>query len=167
MMQVSLLMLTLTVAQTPDASTADVARRRAARRTPIVDVVENAGPSVVNISTRVGIRKNPFSRNRTFGDFFGRYFGRREQEESLGSGVIIDAEGLVLTNEHVVAQATDITVTLSDRRSLAADVIGADADFDVAVLKIRDVPDDLPVARIGTSTDLMIGETVVAIGNPF
>ncbi|MEM7677907.1 MAG: serine protease, partial [Myxococcota bacterium] len=92
MMQVSLLMLTLAVGQAPDASASDAVQRRSARRTPIVEVVEKAGPSVVNISTRVGIRQNPFSRNRTFGDFFGRYFGRREQEESLGSGVIIDAE---------------------------------------------------------------------------
>ena len=141
--------------------------RRAARRTPVVTVVEQAGPSVVNISTRVGVRQNPFSRRGPFDDFFGRYFGRREQKESLGSGVVIDKAGLVLTNEHVVAQATDITVTLADRRRVAADVIGADPDFDVAVLKIRDAPDDLPVARIGRSSDLMIGETLVAIGNPF
>ena len=164
MKSIGLVLLSLAVGQ---AAPQDPAERRAARRTPAVIVAEKAGPSVVNISTRVGVRQNPFSRGRRFGDFFGRYFGQREQEESLGSGVIIHDAGLVLTNEHVVTQATDITVTLADRRSLAADVVGADPDFDIAVLKIRDAPTDLPVAKIGRSHDLMIGETVVAIGNPF
>ena len=164
-MILSLLVIALAASEVPAAEPAE--QRRQARRTPVVSVVERAGPSVVNISTRVGVRQNPFSRIRGAEDFFGRYFGRREREESLGSGVVIHDAGLVLTNEHVVAQATDITVTFSDRRSLAADVVGADRDFDIAVLKIRDVPKDLPVARIGTSSDLMIGETVVAIGNPF
>ncbi len=170
MMHIGLLLFPVVVAQStppPRPKIQDLAARREARRTPVVSVVETAGPSVVNISTRVGVRKNPFSRIRGAEDFFGRYFGRRAEEESLGSGVVIHDAGLVLTNEHVVAQATDITVTFSNRRSLAADVIGADRDFDIAVLKIRDAPDDLPVARIGQSSDLMIGETVVAIGNPF
>ncbi len=162
MMQLSVLVVALFAAQTAPKPSG-----LAARRTAIVSVVEQAGPSVVNISTRAGIRKNPFSRFGARDDFFGRFFGRRAQEESLGSGVVIHDAGLVLTNEHVVARATDITVTFADRRSLAADVVGADRDFDIAVLKLRDVPDDLPVARIGRSSDLMIGETVVAIGNPF
>ena len=164
MMQVGLLLIPFALGQ---LGPSDAAQRRAARRTPIVAVVEQAGPSVVNISTRVGVRQNPFSRSRGFDDFFGRYFGRRRQETSLGSGVVIHKDGLVLTNEHVVSQATDITVTLADRRTLAADVIGADPDFDIAVLKIRNAPTNLPVASIGTSSDLMIGETVVAIGNPY
>ena len=172
MMHLGLLLVPVVIAQAaPTLSPAPKPEARAtrlkARRTPVVEVVEKAGPSVVNISTRVGVRQNPFSRIRGADDFFGRFFGRREKEESLGSGVVIHDAGLVLTNEHVVAQATDITVTFADRRSLAADVIGADRDFDIAVLKIRDAPEDLPVARIGQSSDLMIGETVVAIGNPF
>ena len=167
MMHIGLLLVPVAIGQT-SLPTDSAAARRAARRTPVVEVVEAAGPSVVNISTRVGIRQNPFRRRQSgFDDFFGRYFGRRKQEESLGSGVVIHDAGLVLTNEHVVSRATDITVTFSDRRSLAADVVGADPDFDIAVLKIRDAPKDLPVAKIGRSDDLMIGETVVAIGNPF
>lgn len=139
---------------------------RKARRTPVVQVVEQAAPAVVNIATER--QPNPFFRGRR--DDFFRFFGgpmpERRQQQSLGSGVIIDAEGLVLTNEHVIARASNITVTLADRRTFEADVIGADRSFDLAVLRIRDAK-DLPVARMGTSADLMPGETVVAIGNPF
>jgi serine protease Do len=87
--------------------------------------------------------------------------------------VIIDASGLVLTNEHVVAGAGDVTVILADRRSFSAEVIGADPAFDIAVLRVVDdrgraASDlDLPAVELGTSSDLMIGEPVVAIGNPF
>ena len=129
-------------------------------------MVEQAAPAVVNIATER--QPNPFFRGR--GDDFFRFFGgpmpERRTQQSLGSGVIIDDEGLVLTNEHVIARANNITVTLADRRTFDADVIGADRSFDLAVLRIRDA-EDLPVAKLGTSGDLMPGETVVAIGNPF
>ena len=152
------------------------------RYTPVVEVVQRAGASVVNISTEVAVSSNPFSRwGREGGlDFFGQRKPRSQQ--SLGSGVIIDASGLVLTNEHVIQRAANITITLADRRRFDADVVGADPTFDVAVLKIRQgsgrdasgghgsasfEAGSLPVATFGTSTDIMIGETVVAIGNPF
>ncbi len=139
------------------------------RYTPVVGVVRQAGPAVVNIATEKRVQKNPFSRSRG-NDFFNRFFShtpRRDRQESLGSGVIIDSSGLVLTNEHVIAQASNITITLSDRRTFAVDVVGADPSFDLAVLKVRNAPKDLPAVEIGTSSDLMIGETLVAIGNPF
>jgi serine protease Do len=139
---------------------------RRLRRSPVVEVVEQSAPAVVNIATER--EPNPFFRGRR--DDFFRFFGgpmpERRTQQSLGSGVIIDEEGLVLTNEHVIAQASNITVTLADRRTFEADVIGADRSFDIAVLRIRDAR-DLPVAQVGTSADLMPGETVVAIGNPF
>ena len=142
---------------------------RARRRTPVVEVVERAGPAVVNIATEIVSGRNPFGQTYGPGDelwqqFFG---GRRSQrQQSLGSGVIIDASGLVLTNEHVISRATNITITLSDRRTFECDVVGADPAFDLAVLKVRSAV-DLPVVALGASDDLMPGETVVAIGNPF
>ncbi|MBK6686574.1 MAG: trypsin-like peptidase domain-containing protein [Deltaproteobacteria bacterium] len=154
----------LLVAQTPVQEPNDAVLAR--RRTPVVEVVESAGPAVVNIATEIG--GNPFARRRNE-DEAPFFFGGRGQprNQSLGSGVIIDATGLVLTNEHVVSQASNITITLSDRRTFEADVVGADPSFDIAVLKVRNAPKNLPSARLGTSEDLMPGETVVAIGNPF
>jgi serine protease Do len=139
------------------------------RRSPVVQVVESAGPAVVNIGAEVVTAQNPFGRGGGGEDPFWQFFGgqrRAQRSQSLGSGVIIDASGLVLTNEHVVSRATDITVTLADRRTFRAEVVGADPQFDVAVLKILDAR-ALPVVRVGSSRDLMPGEPVVAIGNPF
>ncbi len=125
---------------------------------------------MVNISAEVVTRSNPFGGGRSGGDPIWRSLGGRrpktQRSQSLGSGVIIDEAGLVLTNEHVISRATNILVTLADRRTYAAEVVGADPKFDVAVLKIIDGK-DLPVVKVGISEDLMPGETVVAIGNPF
>jgi serine protease Do len=126
---------------------------------------------VVNIASEVRER-NPFARRRASDDFFREFMGApREREQSrarqsLGSGVIIDPSGLVLTNEHVVSQASNITITLADRRTFDVDVVGADPNFDLAVLKVRGQV-QLPTVELGSSGDLMHGETVVAIGNPF
>lgn len=140
------------------------------RRSPVVDVVEMAGPAVVNIASEVQER-NPFrARRRASDDFYREFMGSAPEgdrsRQSLGSGVIIDPSGLVLTNEHVIAQATNITITLADRRTFDVDVVGADPSFDLAVLKVRGQV-QLPTVELGSSGDLMIGETVVAIGNPF
>lgn len=125
----------------------------------------------MNIGAEVSTGQNPFARGGRGDDPFWQFFGGRRRQtrrsqQSLGSGVIIDASGLVLTNEHVVSRATNITITLSDRRSFSAEVVGSDPKFDIAVLKIIDAK-RLPVVRLGTSADLMPGESVVAIGNPF
>lgn len=139
------------------------------RRSPVVDVVRKAGPAVANISTEIRVRDNPFALGGS-DRFFERFFGRRgrseRRRESLGSGVLIDDSGLVLTNEHVISGASNITVTLADRRTFEVDVVGADPAFDIAVLKVRG-GDALPAVRLGASDDLMPGEPVVAIGNPF
>ena len=139
------------------------------RHTPVVEVVRRAGPAVVNIAASA--RETPFSRRGRLFDAWERFFGRQarpepEAPQSLGSGVLIDRKGLVLTNAHVVAGAGDVTVVLSDRRSFRAEVVGADPDFDIAVLQVSDAR-NLPAVTLGTSEDLMIGEPVVAIGNPF
>jgi len=92
---------------------------------------------------------------------------RRYKRTSLGSGVIISGErGLILTNAHVISRSSAIQVFLQDEREFSADIIGADPDSDLAVLRIQS-DDPLPAIEMGTSDDLMIGETIIAIGNPF
>jgi S1-C subfamily serine protease len=140
------------------------------RRTATVRAVEKVGPSVVNVTTRRVTRRRPF---RAFGDpFFDRFFQdffetrTPESSQSLGSGVVIDPLGHVLTNEHVVSRAEAIRVTLADGRELDATLIGAEPNFDLAVLELVE-PRDVPWTRPGGSADLLVGEPVIAIGNPF
>ena len=141
------------------------------RRTPIVKAVERVGASVVNINTEevAPAVRNPFrdSRNPFFDHFFKEFFPSRDNNRrSLGSGVIIHPEGYILTNEHVVSKATIIKVTLIDKREFDARLVGADIKSDLAVIKIE-TKENLPHISLGRSDDLMIGETVIAIGNPF
>jgi len=128
------------------------------RRTPVVAVVERVAPAVVNISAESIVRE--------VDPFFGRFFGSRARRaQSLGSGLIIDASGLVVTNAHVIDGASRIVVTTLDGRELEAQVLGSDRDADLAVLKVAER--GLPAVPLGKSADLLMGETVVAIGNPF
>jgi serine protease Do len=128
------------------------------RRTPVVRVVERVSPAVVNIAAEAIVRQvDPF-----FGRFFGRG-GRRTQ--SLGSGLIVDANGVVITNAHVIEGAARIVVTTLDGRELEAEVLGSDRDADLAVLKVGER--GLPAVPLGKSADLLMGETVIAVGNPF
>lgn len=133
------------------------------RRSPVVQVVEKVSPAVVYVGT-VQVVETRF-RGRGFDDFF---FGPQEERravEGLGSGVIIDPAGIIVTNDHVIRGASQIHIVLADGRQLDAEVIGSDADADLAVLKVN-TRQPLPAAKLGTSADLMIGETVVAIGSP-
>lgn len=144
------------------------------RRTPIVVAVEKVGPAVANISTERLISQrhaDPFfgSRSELFDQFFNDFFGQTQKqmvERPLGSGVIIDEDGYIVTNEHVVSRASKIKVRLSDGKDFEATIISSDPISDLAVLKINS-PTPLPFVKMGTSKDLMIGETVVALGNPF
>jgi len=144
------------------------------RKNAIVRVVEKVGPAVVNINTEEIIEEefNPFRGlsspffEEFFRDFFEAFPKRNYKRQSLGSGVIIDPQGYILTNEHVISRATSIRVTLIDNREFEARLIGADARSDLAVIKI-DSRQPLPYVKMGRSDDLMPGETVVAIGNPF
>jgi len=146
------------------------------RETAVVKAVRDVSPAVVNISSAYEVRKrtSPFSGfglnplfDEFFRDFFDPRFERRQQNTSLGSGVIIDGQkGLILTNAHVIQKAGTINVVLQDEREFEARLVGADPDSDLAVLKI-DSKDRLPAINMGSSEDLMIGETVIAIGNPF
>ena len=134
------------------------AQAPAVRRTPVVQVVERVAPAVVNISAESIVRRvDPF-----FGSIFG---SRPRRTQSLGSGLIVDPGGIVITNAHVIEGASRILVTTLDGRELEADVLGADADADLAVLKVG--AHGLPATPLGRSADLLMGETVIAIGNPF
>lgn len=141
------------------------------RRTPLVVAVEKVSPAVVNIYTSETGRspRNPFRDfgNNLFDQFFNDFFSQNQNnKKSLGSGVLINREGYILTNEHVVARASEIHVALSDKREFEARVIGADIKSDLAIIKI-DSDQFLPFVPMGRSDDLMIGEQVLAIGNPF
>ncbi|KAB2836680.1 MAG: PDZ domain-containing protein [Candidatus Brocadia sp.] len=144
------------------------------RRTPTVIAVEKVGPAVANISTErlISVRHtDPYygSRSEIFDQFFNDFFGQSQKqmvERPLGSGVIIDEDGYIVTNEHVISRATKIKVRISDGRDFEASMISSDPISDLAVLKINS-PTPLPYVKMGTSKDLMIGESVIALGNPF
>ncbi len=142
-----------------------------------VTLAEELKPAVVNISTSKTVKprrprgpapNSPY--NEFFDEFFERFFqdqpGARK-ERSLGSGFIISKDGFILTNAHVVDDADEISVRLADERSFKASVKGRDTKLDVALLKIEIDGEDLPVARLGNSEELRVGEWVMAIGNPF
>jgi serine protease Do len=134
------------------------------RRGEIVEVVDKVSPAVVNIAAEQTVRRRP----SILDDFFFGIDPRsRRAQQSLGSGVIIRPEGIILTNDHVISGASRILATMKNGQELECDVVGSDADNDLAVLRVRNPRGTLPTIRLGTSSDLMIGETVVAIGNPF
>jgi Do/DeqQ family serine protease len=125
--------------------------------------VQRAAPAVVNIYTQRLVRERVApSLGELFGDFLPRY--RQRIERSLGSGVIVDQAGHIVTNHHVIANADSIRVQLEDGRVADAHIVGRDPDTDLAVLKIDLSP--LPVATFGRSDQLKVGDVVLAIGNP-
>ncbi|MCP4106811.1 MAG: Do family serine endopeptidase [Desulfobacteraceae bacterium] len=142
------------------------------RESAVVRAVREVSPAVVNISSEFEVQRRPFSGfdpffDSFFKDFFEPGFERQYKKSSLGSGVIIDGKrGFILTNAHVIERAGTITVILKDKRELEARIVGADHDSDLAVLRISSKK-SLPAIQMGGSGDLMIGETVIAIGNPF
>jgi len=137
------------------------------RLTPVVKAVRKVSPAVINIYTKKAVKSNPFGhRKNTFKNGAPNYYRRRQNVQSLGSGVIIHPKGYAVTNEHVVTKATQIHVQLADKRTFSAKTIGAARRFDLAVLKVN-ATKNLPYASMGRSSDLMPGETVIAIGNPF
>ncbi len=135
-------------------------------------LVKKELPAVVNISTRQVVKvqqASPFG-DPQMDDFFYRFFGgrapQREQvRQSLGSGVVISADGYILTNNHVVDKARDIKVSLSDGRVLEGKLIGRSQEIDIALIKVE--AQNLPFAELGDSDALEVGDWVMAIGNPF
>jgi serine protease Do len=142
-------------------------------------LVEESSPSVVNISTSQKRRQIPglpkgfeipnLPKDSPFNEYFRRYFGDQEpdqlESQSLGSGFIVSPDGYIISNNHVVRDADQIIVRLSDRRQFTAKVVGTDERSDIALLKID--AEGLPVARLGRGRELKVGEWVLAIGSPF
>ncbi|MDO5290518.1 MAG: trypsin-like peptidase domain-containing protein [Pseudomonadota bacterium] len=126
--------------------------------------VRTAAPAVVSINTSTAAR-HPLANDPWFRFFFGNQEEMQQQQSGLGSGVIMSAEGYVLTNNHVIEGADAIEVVLQDARRTSAQVIGTDPESDLAVLKIT--LDKLPVITLGNSDQLSVGDQVLAIGNPF
>jgi serine protease Do/serine protease DegQ len=176
------LRLTLATATLAAAFAAVPAARAALPLAPVADspmpslapMVKRISPSVVNIATRGTVKEKPGQRNPLMDDpFFRRFFEvppdakpRERQFQSAGSGVIVDAKnGYIVTNYHVVENASEITVTLLDDRSFSAKIIGSDEGADIAVLQAKQP--NLVAMTLGDSAHLEVGDFVVAIGNPF
>jgi len=148
-----------------------------ARRTPVVIATESARSAVVNIFTETIVETpfgggRPYSGTPFFDDLFSQYFGgvpgrqRARERIPLGSGVVIDADGTIVTNEHVLARATNIKVLMVDKTELDATLVGADSDSDLAVLHVTSGK-PLPYVHLAEDDEILIGETVIAIGNPY
>jgi serine protease Do len=147
---------------------------KSTRRTPIVNVVKEYGPMVVNIRTENVVDLKKYPEWGQYGEeldtFFREYFGEAYSDgtlkyKSLGSGVILDRNGLIVTNAHVIQKASTIFVILKDGTILRARVVVANRHDDLAIIEV-DLPYQVGGVKFGNTKDLMIGETVIAIGNP-
>lgn len=135
----------------------------------IADIAERATPSVVNVASRRTVKNQGGQQDEMFRFFFGPRGGEPEEREQrgLGSGVIYSKDGLVLTNNHVIEEADEITVQTGDGTDYDAEVVGSDEKSDVAVLRLKGNVKDLVPIKLGDSTALRVGDVVLAIGNPF
>ena len=168
------LAVALIVAGTIFANAQAVPENRAEIAYSFAPVVKRTAPAVVNVYAKRVVRNegvNPFSGDPMFRYFFGDrgMFGqpRERVQNSLGSGVIVESSGFIVTNNHVIKGGTDIRVSLSDRREFEAKVLLADERTDLAILKIDPGKEALPILPMGDSDALEVGDLVLAIGNPF
>lgn len=138
----------------------------------VAAAVEQVGPAVVRIDTErtVTRRMDPFFDDPFFRRFFGDQmipqFPQQELQRGQGSGFIVDREGIILTNAHVVSQADKVTVTLKDGRTFQGEVAGIDEVTDLAVVKINPRGENLPLAKLGDSSSIRVGDWAIAVGNP-
>lgn len=150
---------------------AEVPATRAQIQLSFAPVAKEAAPAVVNVFTRKVVRtqSSPLMNDPFFSRFFSNRAGSTQErvQQSLGSGVIVDSKGIIVTNYHVVSGADDITVVLNDRREFNAELVGSDERTDMAVLRIDTNGQRLPFLALGDSDALEVGDLVLAIGNPF
>jgi len=132
-------------------------------------IVQRVQPAVVNVyAAKVVQNHNPFLDDPIFRRFFGLQGGPQEQmQRSLGSGVMVDPSGLVVTNVHVIEGADQVKVSLSDKREFEAEIVLKDSRSDLAVLRLKDVHEKFPTLDFANSDELLVGDVVLAIGNPF
>lgn len=131
-------------------------------------VVRRVSPAVVNVyAARVVENRNPLLDDPIFRRFFGQGIPREQVSRSLGSGVIVDPAGLVMTNNHVIEGATEIKVSLADKREFEAEIVLKDPRTDLAVLRIKDSNERFPALAFANSDDVQVGDIVLAVGNPF
>ena len=134
-------------------------------------VVQKAAPSVVNVyAAKIVENRNPFMDDPFFRRFFGGGGGgmpREQVQRSLGSGVIVDGSGLVMTNNHVIEGASEVKIALADKREFEAEVLLKDARTDLAVLRVKDGREKFTAIDLGNSDELQVGDVVLALGNPF
>jgi Do/DeqQ family serine protease len=133
-------------------------------------IVQRAAPAVVNVyAGKTSEQRNPLFDDPIFRRFFGPGFGvpRENMQRSLGSGVIVDAAGLIVTNNHVIEGASEIKVSLADKREFEAEIVLKDSRTDLAVLRVKNGRERFPVLELGNSDELQVGDVVLAIGNPF
>ena len=157
------------VGREPPPPPAAVVVERSSGPVSYADAVQRAAPSVVNVFASKVTRQttNPLFEDPLFKRFFGDQLSkpRYKRENNLGSGVIVDGNGYVLTNNHVIDGASEIQVVLGDGRTMPARIVGSDPETDIAVLQAAG--ERLPVASFGDSDQLQVGDVVMAIGNPF
>jgi serine protease Do len=134
-------------------------------RYEFANVAEKVCPAIVSIQTEISAKSQNFRDD--FNQFFGVPKQRSGKQQGQGSGVIVSHSGQILTNSHVIEDASQITVMLSDKREFKAKIVGADKQTDIAVLQLEGDVKKLPVAKLGNSDALRVGEWVIAIGNPF
>ncbi len=132
-------------------------------------IVQRVQPAVVNVyAAKMVQNHNPFMDDPIFRRFFGLPGGQQEQlQRSLGSGVMVDPSGLVVTNVHVIEGADQVKVSLSDKREFEAEIVLKDSRSDLAVLRLKDVHEKFPTLDFADSDELLVGDVVLAIGNPF
>jgi Do/DeqQ family serine protease len=132
-------------------------------------IVQRVQPAVVNVyAAKIVQNRNPFLDDPIFRRFFGLQGGPQEQmQRSLGSGVMVDPSGLVVTNVHVIEGADQVKVSLSDKREFEAEIILKDSRSDLAVLRLKDAHEKFPTLDFANSDELLVGDVVIAIGNPF
>jgi Do/DeqQ family serine protease len=147
----------------PPSSAAEV-------RMSYAPIVQRTAPAVVNVhAAKTSESRNPLFDDPIFRRFFGPGFGvpREHMQRSLGSGVIVDPAGLIVTNNHVIEGASEVKVALADKREFEAEIVLKDSRTDLAVLRIRNGRERFPALDLGNSDELQVGDIVLAIGNPF